>query len=36
MIIIYLSKPSQVLTARYLLITVSNTRKVSYDHTLIE
>jgi hypothetical protein len=32
---INLSKPSQVLTARYLLITVSNTIKVSYNHTRI-
>jgi hypothetical protein len=35
MIITNLSKPSQVLTARYLPITVSNTIKVSYDHTRI-
>ncbi len=31
--IINLFKPSQVPTARYLSITVSITKKVSYDHT---
>ncbi len=31
--IINLFKPSQVSTARYLSITVSITKKVSYDHT---
>ncbi len=30
-----LFKPSKVSTARYLLITASITRKVSFDHTLI-
>jgi hypothetical protein len=35
MIIINLSKPSQVLTARYLSITALNTIKVAYDHTCI-
>jgi hypothetical protein len=35
MIIINLSKPSLVSTARYLPITVSSTIKVAYDHTRI-
>jgi hypothetical protein len=35
MIIINLSKPSLVSTARYLPITVSSTIKVAYDHTLV-
>jgi hypothetical protein len=33
--IINLSKPCQVLTARYLLIIASNTVKVAYNHTRI-
>jgi hypothetical protein len=35
MIIINLSKPSQVLTASFLLITVLSTIKVAYNHTHI-
>jgi hypothetical protein len=35
MIIINLSKPSQVSTARYLPITVSSTIKIAYNHMRI-
>jgi len=33
MIIVNLANPSQVLTARYLLMNVLNTIKVLYDHS---